>query len=447
MIDYDVIIVGAGPGGCITAKTIETLTKNKINFVIIDSKPKENIGKKVCGDAVGKEIFDFLNKKINLEYPEDEVKQKIKGINVISPDKKSCYCIKTPEGGYMIDRLKFGQHLLNQIKNLNLITGNVIGVFDGGVLINDKNEIRKIYGKIIVDASGVNSIIRRNINSRYIEKNLNINEIMMCYREIRKLNKNSDYCDIYLDNELTNGGYVWEFPENDKINIGLGVRHPFKPKERYEIYLKNKKINSEILNDDSGFGIVPTRKPINSLVDVISENKKIGIMLVGDAACQVNPLHGGGIAPAMMGGYLAGKTISEIYNEEINLNDLWNYNVEYMRSEGAKNASLDLLKIFLQSMKNEEINFGMSKKIIDENDIININNSNRNLSLGVIDKIIIGIKGIKNISMLKKLKFIGEKMKEIRKLYEEYPENPEKFFEWKNKNEKIYKDVYEKLNI
>ncbi|MFN3527820.1 MAG: hypothetical protein ACK4YO_01815, partial [Candidatus Altarchaeaceae archaeon] len=308
--------------------------------------------------------------------------------------------------------------------------------------------------KIVVDASGVNSIIRRNLNSKYIERNLKTNEIMMCYREIRKFNMNSEYCNIYLDNELTKGGYVWEFPEDDRVNIGLGVAYPLKPKERYELYLKNTKINdSEILNDDSGFGIVPTRKPINSLVDIIgNEKEKIGIMLVGDAACQVNPLHGGGIATSMIGGYLAGKTILKIYKEKkfenngITLNDLWNYNVEYMRTEGAKNASLDLFKIFLQTLTNDQLNFGMSKKLIDEKDLIKISN-NEELNLGVIEKMLIVVKGVEDISMLKKMKFIAKKMKEIRKLYKEYPEHPEKFFEWKNKNEEIYKDVYEKLKF
>lgn len=447
MNNFDVIIVGAGPGGCIVAKTIETFNKN-INFVLIDSKSKENIGKKVCGDAIGKEIFDFLNKEINLEYPKEEITQKIKGIKVFSPDRQTIYNIETQEGGYMIDRKKFGQHLLRQLKNLNLINASVVDVFEEGVIVeknnNGKIEKEKIYGKIVVDASGVSSVIRRNIKSIYIEKNLDPKDMMICYREIRNFNLNTDYSYIYLDNELTNGGYIWEFPENNAVNVGLGVGFPFKPKEAYDKYLNTNKIKEgKILNDDKGFGIVPTRRPIDSLVDY----SNIGIMLVGDAACQVNPLHGGGIATAMNGGYLAGKTIVKIYEEKklnnMTINDLWTYNLEYMKNEGARNASLDILKIFLQTLTNKEINFGMSKGIIDEKDILEINMGR--LNLGIFTKLQKVAKGISNISLLTRLNFIVTKMNEIKTLYKNYPETSDKFFEWKQKVNEIYGEIYEKF--
>jgi len=61
---YDVVIVGAGPGGAIAAKTLDD---SNLSVCLIDTKPREKIGEKICGDAVGKEFFDFLHEKINLD--------------------------------------------------------------------------------------------------------------------------------------------------------------------------------------------------------------------------------------------------------------------------------------------------------------------------------------------------------------------------------------------
>lgn len=61
---FDVIVVGAGTGGTTAARFT---AKNGLNVCLIDRKPREKIGDKICGDAVGNEIFGLL--KIN--YPKN----------------------------------------------------------------------------------------------------------------------------------------------------------------------------------------------------------------------------------------------------------------------------------------------------------------------------------------------------------------------------------------
>ena len=62
MDKYDVIIVGAGTGGTYAAKTI---AEAGLNVCMVERKERENIGKKVCGDALGDHHF----KELNLELP------------------------------------------------------------------------------------------------------------------------------------------------------------------------------------------------------------------------------------------------------------------------------------------------------------------------------------------------------------------------------------------
>jgi len=445
------VIVGAGPGGTIAAKTLDD---SNLSICIIDAKPKEKIGEKVCGDAIGKEFFNFLHEKINLEYPDEEVKNRIDGIKVFSPDRSTVFEVKTKEGGYMVDRLKFGQHLLKQIKNVYLIDNTrFIGFYENGIIVERKEEEVKnerIECKIVIDASGFNAIVRKKINAEnLIEKEIGKDEFAVCYREIIKYeSEDPNYCHIYLGSKFSPGGYVWEFPERDQLNVGVGVLHPAQPKKYYEAYKKfrgGKFLESEIIN--TGGGISPTRRPIDSLVTMYNG---IGIMLVGDAACQVNPIHGGGIGQAMRAGYLAGEAIKKIYERKgkdniskISIKDLWEYNIDYMRNYGGNIASLDLFRIFLQNLKDEEVNLGMRAGLIQENDLIKISEGEE-INLSVTNKIMRIAKSILILSTAKKLVYTTKKMKEIKEMYKNYP-SYEKFPEWKERIRKIYKDLKKHL--
>ncbi len=58
-----------------------------------------------------------------------------------------------------------------------------------------------------------------------------------------------------------------------------------------------------------GGGIVPTRRPLPSLV-------ANGFLAAGDAAVTVNPVHGGGIGPpALLSAELASKTVIEAFEK------------------------------------------------------------------------------------------------------------------------------------
>lgn len=443
---YDVVIVGAGPGGTITAKTLDD---SNLSICLIDTKPQERIGEKICGDAVGKEFFDFLHERINLEYPREEIKDRIDGIKVFSPDRKTIFNVKAKERGYMLDRLKFGQHLIRQIKNVNLMDNTrFMGFYEKGIVVKRRNnemKNEKIECKIVVDASGFNAVVRKRINDIFMEKDISLNDISICYREIRKYEfEDPHHCHIYLGNKFSPGGYVWEFPEGDYLNVGLGVSYPWTPKKQYDKYIKfrgKKFLNSEVVN--AGGGITPTRRPISSLVAMYNG---IGIMLVGDAGCQVNPIHGGGIGHAMRAGYFAGMTIKKIFERKnsnsickISLNDLWEYNFYYMQNYGAIIASLDLFRIFLQSLSDEEVNSGMGAGLIQEDDLIKVSNGEE-INLSATEKIIRIAKSLPILNTAKKLIYVVKKMKEIKELYRNYP-SPEKFPEWKENVKRVYEEL------
>jgi len=47
---FDALVVGAGTAGCLAAKT---LAEASLEVCIVETKRREEIGEKVCGDALG----------------------------------------------------------------------------------------------------------------------------------------------------------------------------------------------------------------------------------------------------------------------------------------------------------------------------------------------------------------------------------------------------------
>ncbi|MCK4282196.1 MAG: NAD(P)/FAD-dependent oxidoreductase, partial [Candidatus Lokiarchaeota archaeon] len=106
---YDVIVVGAGTGGSTAARFA---AQYGLDVCLIDSKKRDQIGDKICGDGIGTEIFEFLN--INPPKGE-ELACHIKGAKLYSPNLKKCIIMLDPrQAGYVVNRLEFGQRLLNE---------------------------------------------------------------------------------------------------------------------------------------------------------------------------------------------------------------------------------------------------------------------------------------------------------------------------------------------
>lgn len=443
MKKFDLIVVGAGTGGCMAAKIA---AEKGLEVCLIDRKAKEDVGEKVCGDAIGKHHFDQLK----IECPKgEESKRKVEGIKVFSPDMKTVFHIKA-EGfhGFIIDRLLFGQRLLNNaidagatfLESTQALQPFMENDYVTGVMSMDQKTGKEfpLYSKVVVDATGYSATLRRSIPPKCgIETDVNNEDVVICYREIRELEKQiseSDYCEIYLNQTLFPGGYAWIFPEDGtKVNVGLGVamasKFPNPKKHLYEKVLSQPLFAKSSLVKGGG-GHVPTRRPL----DCMTGN---GIIIVGDAACHVNPIHGGGMGPSMMGGVLAGEAIVEAMEKgNVSREGLWLYNTKYMQSYGATQAGLDVFRLLLQKLSDDDINWGMKYELVTEQDIFRMR-MGEDIHLNITEKTQRIFRGIKKLSLLKKLRDTANLLRNVKAHYRNYPESPKDFEAWKKKAHKL----------
>lgn len=453
MKKFDVIVVGAGTAGCMTAKVAASAG---LEVCLIDRKKNGDIGEKVCGDAVGKHHFDELN----LTYPKgDELRNRIVGIKIYSPDKETVFEVKSERlYGFILNRHLFGQRLLQEALDSGatlldstivtkpiLYNGFVTGIIAKDLKMGNTNQLES---KVVVDASGFATVLRKKLPLEIgIDSNVNNEDVEACYREIRSLNRfnsNSEFCEIYLDLNVAPGGYYWIFPEGeDRVNVGLGVAmtesFPNPKNKLYQNVLSQSRFKeSKIIT--GGAWYVPTRRPLDCMVGN-------GIVIVGDAACQVNPIHGGGIGPSLTGGKFTGETvIASLDKDDVSRKGLWQYNFKYMCSYGAKQAGLDIFRLFLlQTVNNEDLNYGLKYRLITEDDLLKVSQG-EDLRLHITEKTRRALRGLGKLSLLWKLRDTANLLKEIKALYFHYPTLPEGFVEWTKKSHGIMEKAKKRLS-
>jgi flavin-dependent dehydrogenase len=167
-----------------------------------------------------------------------------------------------------------------------------------------------------------------------------------------------------------------------------------------------------------------------------------GVIIVGDAACQVNPIHGGGMGPSMMGGALAGKTIIEAMEKrDVSREGLWLYNARYMQSYGAKQAGLDVFRMLLQKLSDDDLNYGMKYRLVTGEDALKVS-LGEDLHLNITETTRRIFRGLRKVSLLKELRRTASLLKKVKVCYNTYPTSPKDFDVWRKKAQ----DLFEKAS-
>jgi len=469
MQDYDVIVAGAGIAGSM-ASAMAGKMGSRVLF--LDKNSEKEPGKKtiwgwVCGDAVAKSHIDFVKKNLGNIFNGEDLGIPVDGVVALSPDLD--YKLPFEGEGFSLERPIFGSSLFKAaIKNNVEFRGGFnieAPLIDNGKVIgvagrNAKGELEKITAKVVVDALGISSLLRRKLpDNIYIDREIDYEDLELTGRFIYKLeefDKDSKYYDpknalIHLNQKMAPGGYGWVFPKKDgRVNVGLGVQHKSLEirnaklgekdnlKSLMEKYVKWNKIMKKYSIDNSfkngeGYWSVSVRRQMESMVFP-------GYIGAGDSMASPNPLSAGGIGPALIGGILAGKKAAECAQaQNCGLNDLWDFNIQYNKQYGSKMAGMEVFRIFLQSLNDRDINYGM-KSFITYEEAVEITYG-RIPELSLTSKMGKVIRSVKAMRTFRDLIWTVDTMKSLNKLYDAYPQKPEEFPEFKKKVQAVINEA------
>ncbi len=304
---YDVVVLGAGPAGSVAARFA---AENGASVLILERDREPGIPVR-CAEGVSHAgIVPFI------ELDKRWIATTINVARLHSPDGKTAF-MHNNGIGYILERrifdaalcelaCKHGSDLLTKADALDLIreNGKIVGV-----KYQYLGEERTVSCSIVIGADGVESRVGRWAG---IKTAVKLKDIDTCIQyTVTDLDIDEDTCDFYFGTEISPGGYIWIFPKSkNTANIGIGISahlsHEKGPKEYLDDFMKEKFPRSTKLY--TVYGGVPTAA---TLKEIVTDN----LMLVGDAARQVNPVTGGGIVQGMIAGSIAGKVAADAVHE------------------------------------------------------------------------------------------------------------------------------------
>ncbi|MCZ7357541.1 MAG: NAD(P)/FAD-dependent oxidoreductase [Candidatus Methanoperedens sp.] len=291
LMDYDVIIIGAGPAGSVTATAV---AKAGYRVLVLEKNQK------CMSPCAG-----YISNTINLELPDPSVIQsKITKMRTYSPDL-SFHDFDL--NGFVVDRPSFDRSLVVRAagEGADIKWGSPLTVLSCGVVKFSKGEAK---GRIIVGADGVFSKTAALLG-------LHRQKVAVCAQYHLKGTKPiPNTAEIFFNADYAPGGYAWVYPTGeDSAKVGVGTTSG-NPRKYLDAFVK-----ASIRFGGKNTEYITGALPISALREKLCFGN---ILLVGDSAGMCDPVTGAGINNAMIAGEIAGRTIiSALENEDLTLLD------------------------------------------------------------------------------------------------------------------------------
>jgi len=353
MLDTQVCIVGAGPGGVGTALKLSYLG---IPCVLIDKAtfPRD----KVCGDAISGKISTLLNRL------DPEILKRFQalssqhvgvwGMRFVAPSNRELRLpfasnykeLDTPPPGYVSRRIDFDHFLIEEVKrrdNIQFFEGMSIESYEqvgNNWIVRDKTGEFSVRAPLLMVANGAHSAFSRKIAGHEKDPKHHAGAVRAYFKGVKN-NDKDNFIELHFLKQLV-PGYFWIFPlPNGYANVGLGMRSDIVSKNRINLRKKLLEVieshppfrerfeGAELEGEIVGYGL-----PLGSKKRLLSGD---GYLLIGDAGHLIDPLTGEGIGNAFYSGIIAAELAQQcIAQQDFSASFLNAYDVRVQRVLGAE---------------------------------------------------------------------------------------------------------------
>jgi electron transfer flavoprotein-quinone oxidoreductase len=311
MMDYDVLVVGAGPSGLSAAITT---AENGLNTAVIEEHPE--IGYPLaCGEGISIDKLISLDNmpKPNIQLDDETLtlQQHDSFIERIVPTQRFFFGTKGVATSSLntvtINRPLFDQLIGKKASKAGadlLLSTQVTAIERKGDHLEVKTTQGDYKTNIVIGADGPSAHTVRFMGlgppSEYVQG-----------IEYKIEGVHTDALDFYFNfKKFPSMHYGWVFPKKRHTNVGIVLNLASNPKEKLEefiAYLKDDNIAKAAIIQKIA-GIIPACGPI-------PKNYSANFMAAGDAAGMTNSIFYGGISIGIHSGMLAAQTAIEAHEK------------------------------------------------------------------------------------------------------------------------------------
>lgn len=290
---YDVIVVGGGPAGAITARDC---ARSGLKTLILEKEQMPRC--KPCAGGVTSAAADLLG----IPIPEEIIEARCSSFRSFY-ELKSITARTKEEFMVVVARDSFDFWLVNQAlkSGAELIQGAKVTSFDidaGGVTV--RTEDANYSGKLLVGADGVNSTIAKKVRAPFKKS-----ELAFCV--CADIPAGAQDVHATGEIEIHYGplpmSYSWVFPKRNSLSVGVGC------------WISEMSDIREALNHCTNRMGIENRDIKGHSIPLGGYRRPAAgerIILVGDAAGYADPLTGEGIRYAIASGRLAAAAASSL---------------------------------------------------------------------------------------------------------------------------------------
>ncbi len=299
--DFDAVVVGGGPAGtCFARKAAE----GGMRVLVIEKK--KDFGTPVrCGEG----LSERWNQVLGLRISDADLGARMTGAAVFAPNGKKIVLANDQTTGYVLERKLFDKRLALEAGRAGatlLPKSLAIGLAkEGGKAVGVRvlhDGIETVFrAPLIVSAEGMEAKIAREAG---FECRYDPYDVDACVEYEMVGVKCEPVIELWFGNKAAPRGYVWVFPKGgDYANVGIGVggSTDADPKKLLDEFIE---AHPERFGEAS---VVEVKGGVISVGAPIKKMTSDGFMVVGTAAHQVDPIHGGGMGLAIQAGYIAAK--------------------------------------------------------------------------------------------------------------------------------------------
>lgn len=350
MDDYDVVVVGGGPVGLLTARDI---AREGLEVCVLEKSQEIGYPVKCSG------LFSLRGlEQINVSVPDELVCSTIRGGRFYPPGGEEFLAYSRLDRARVVERKMFDKLLAKEAIRagakvmLKTKVTDVKRSEDGfKTKINSMGDEKILTSRLLIGADGSGSNVARWMGIK--RKQRFVSGIQV---EVPKADIEDDVAEVYFGKKVAPGFYAWILPKGDVYEVGLGTDGSGgndTPSILLDRFLKENPLVNGKVDPHSILEFNKGAIPVGGPGETVSE----GVMLVGDAAGQTKASTGGGVITGGLCGRLASNAaVLAVQENDFSREFLQeSYERKWQKELGKEFMAHIFLKSIIDSAKDDEL--------------------------------------------------------------------------------------------